>query len=449
MSGPAGAAGGKGSEPAQRAEPAAAGAPAPIPAPDPGFRLRQACSLCHLAELAPVLRLAPSPLANAFAGDREAARAEPKLPLDLVRCRGCGHVQLAQIVDRYRVFARSLAPHGASPAMVAHLEAFARDLIALYPSARDALVVDIGCNDGTLLKAFEESGRRVQGIEPAVDVAGQALARGIRTHAGFFLPAVAERLEEERGRAAYVIAGMAFAEAERPAELLEAVSLILARDGVFAFEVAHLAPLIADAAFDGITHPVLDYHALAPLVRFFAANDFEVIAARRTAVGRGRLRGIAQRLGGPHPRDGSVEALLQAEAAAGLGEAAAFARFAQDVEVAIARLAEHIGGLAARGVRMAGYGAAPAATTLLHALAARGLAADALACVYDDAPEKAGLYLPGLGLPVRAAAALAEAPPDVILVLAWPHLDAILPRLASFRAGGGRVLVPLPVLREL
>jgi SAM-dependent methyltransferase len=423
--------------------------PAAGPPAEPGWRRRLACSLCHGPALDPVLTLPPSPVASAFAADRATALAEPTLPLSLWRCRTCGHVQLGQIVDRFRVFARALAAHGGSPAMVAHLAAFAEDLMQRYPSSREALVIDIGCNDGTLLKAFEDAGRRVQGIEPAVDVAGLALGRGIRTHAGFFLPAVAERLEEERGRAAYVIAQMAFAEAERPAELLEAVSLILARDGVFAFEVAYLGDLLEQAAFDGITHRVLDYHALAPLVRFFAANDFEVIAARRTPPHRGSLRGIVQRLGGPHRRDPSVDMVLAWEEAAGLDDPATYRRFADEVAARTAAIAARLAGLRDAGLSIAGYGATACATTLLHALAAHGFAADGLSGIFDDTPEKAGLFLPGAGVPIIAGRDRAAQPPDVLVVLAWNHADAILPRLAGFLAGGGRVIVPLPDLREL
>ena len=412
-----------------------------------GYRLRAACGLCHHPALDVVLALTPSPLANAFVGPEAADRRQPRLPLDLVRCRGCGHVQLLQIVDRYRVFARSYDPHEASPSMTAHLKAFARYLMERYPSGRDALVVDIGANDGTFLKAFEDAGRRVQGIEPAANLAGRAVAKGIRTHAGFFLPSVADRLEEERGRAAYVTAQMAFAEAEKPDELLEAVGLILARDGVFAFEVAYLGALIEQCAFDGITHRVLDYHALAPLVRFFAANDFEIIAVDRTPPHRGSLRGIAQRLGGPYPRDPAVEELLAAEEAAGLADEATYAALAERIAKKTAVLAGRLLALKAAGSRIAGYGATACATTLLAHL---GLDDDLLDFVCDDTPEKEGLRLPGTSVVVRPGEALyAEPRPDVVLVLAWNYADAIIARHPRFRTEGGRFLVPLPTLREV
>ncbi len=412
-----------------------------------GYRVRSACGLCHHPALDLVLALSPSPVANAFVAPDSGGLPQPRLPLDLVRCRACGHVQLLQIVDRFRIFARSFDPHGASPGMTAHLKAFARYLMERFPSAPDALVVDVGANDGTFLKAFEDAGRRVQGIEPAANLAGRALAKGVRTHAGFFLPTVADRLEEERGRAAYVTAQMAFAEAEKPGELLEAVGVILARDGVFAFEVAYLGALVEQCAFDSVTHRVLDYHALAPLVRFFAANDFEIIACDRTPPHRGSLRGIAQRLGGPYPRDPAVDELLVAEAAAGLADPATYVALGERITRKVAVLAGRLLALKAAGARIAGYGATACATTLLAHL---GLDDDLLDFVCDDTPEKEGLALPGTGVVVRPGEALyAEPRPDIVLVLAWNHADAIIARHPRFRAEGGRFLVPLPTLREV
>ncbi len=412
-----------------------------------GYRLRAACGLCRHPALDPVLALTPSPLATAFVSASAASTRQPRLPLDLVRCRACGHVQLLQIADRFRVFARSYDAHEASPAMTAHLTAFARYLMERFPSASNALVVDIGANDGTFLKAFENAGRRVQGIEPAANLAGRAVAKGIRTHAGFFLPAVADRLEEERGRAAYVTAQMAFAEAEKPDELLEAVGLILARDGVFAFEVAYLGALIEQCAFDSIIHRVLDYHALAPLVRFFAANDFEIIAVDRTPPHRGSLRGIAQRLGGPYPRDPAVDELLAAERAKGLDDPATYVTLGERIAKKTAVLAGRLLALKAAGSRIAGYGATACATTLLAHL---GLDDDLLDFVCDDTPEKEGLRLPGSGVLIRPGNVLyADPRPDVVLILAWNHADAIIARHPRFRAEGGRFLIPLPALREV
>jgi Predicted methyltransferase (contains TPR repeat) len=407
---------------------------------------RKRCGLCGSTDLVSALRLAPSPIANAFVGPDRLHASDPRLPLDLGRCRACGHVQLLSIVDRYQLFTRNIDAHSASPTMVAHLRAFARQLMERYPSGKDALVVEIGCNDGTFLKAFEDAGRRVHGVEAAANLAGQAVARGVRTHAGFFSPSIAERIEEERGRAAYLIAQMAFAQAEDLGELLEGVSLLLARDGIFAFEVPYLGEMIRLGAYDSITHRVLDYHALRPLVPFLAANDLEIIAVDRTPSHRGSLRGIAQRLGGPYPTDASVAALLAEEGQIGLGAAENLAGFAMRVERSRAALLQMLHQLKAAGARIAGYGATACSTTLLHHI---GIDAAVFDFIIDDTPAKQGLYTPGLHIPIRDSSALYEDRPDYVLVLAWNFTEGIVARHERFSAIGGRFLVPLPEPRLL
>lgn len=411
-----------------------------------GLHTRVRCSLCGSDDLASVVKLAPTPIANAFVAAEQLALSEARHPLDLGRCRSCGHVQLLPLVDRYRVFTHNLDAHSASPTLVAHLRAFARQLMERYPSGKDSLAVEIGCNDGSFLKAFEDSGRRVQGVEPAANLAAQAVARGIRTHAGFFSSPIAERIEEERGRAAYVVAQMAFAQAENLSELLEGVSVLLARDGIFAFEVPYLGDMIRQGAYDSITHRLLDYHAIRPLIPFLAANDLELIAVERTPSHRGSLRGIAQRLGGPYPTDDSVGALLFEEEATGLGTPENLTGFAARIERSRAQLARTLHELKASGARIAGYGATPCSTTLLHHLGVEGALFD---YILDDTPTKQGLYTPGLHIPIRESQALYDDRPDYVLVLAWNFAEAIITRHERYRAMGGRFLVPLPDLHQI
>lgn len=283
-----------------------------------------ACRMCGSGALHAVLTLAPP-------GDSRAAHAdpgaeEPHLPLTLNRCAACGHVQLADLLDRIHILGRPVAAIGADPGRRQASEALARQLIARLAPPRDSLVVGIGSNDGTILKPFEDAGCRVQGIEPAVNVAGAAIAAGIPTHPGLFSPQIAEKIEEERGRAALILAGQAFAEAGDPAAWMEGVRLLLRRDGAFAFCVDGLADLIETARIDRITHRTIDYHAIAPLKRFLAASDLHLFAAERRP--GGALFGLAQRFGGPHPPEASLDALIEAERAAGIAGDAALASLA-------------------------------------------------------------------------------------------------------------------------
>jgi SAM-dependent methyltransferase len=407
---------------------------------------RTTCRLCDARTLTRVLSLVPTPPANAFVAAPGGGEPQGRFPLDVFLCRACGHVQLLDIVDPLRLFQHRRSAIQGLPLSIAYFEAYAGDLMQRFRLAQDALVVEIGSNDGTMLRCLENAGMRPQGVEPAVDLARDAIARGVPTFPGFFSPAIAARIEEERGRAAMVIAHSVFAHTDDLSGLLEGVQQLLARDGIFVFEIPYLLDMVERSAVDTIRHENLSYHAIMPLLRFLHANDMELIGALRVGGAAGRLRGYAQRLGGRHAADGSVQHLCEEEQRAAVAEPATFHR----LEERIAGLRDALSGMlrAVRdaGGRVAGYGAPAKATTLLHQF---GLGPEIIDFIVDDSPWKQGLLMPGLDIPVLPPEALYERRPDVVIVLAWDYAEDIVARHRAYQSAGGRFIVPLPEIAEI
>ncbi len=400
----------------------------------PTCRHREFCALCASRELERVLRLAPTPPGNALS--RAAGAVQACYPLDLARCRACGHVQLLDIVNRIEILGRPAAADQTSPQRVARAEGFARALASRLALPRESLIVDIGSNDGTFLKVFEDLGMRVQGIEPAVNLAGDAIRGGITTHPGLFSPAIAERIEDSRGRAALVVAHQALAEAEDPFAVLEGVRILLRRDGVFAFSVDALAAIVEQGRIDRIDHRSLSYHTIAPLKRFLAACDMELFAVQRVG---GHLDGLAQRLGGRHAADGSVERSAIAEADAGLEDGSALAPFAARVAHLIATLGAAVIEARKSQARIAAIGAGCGATTWLGQL---GDAAAAIRFLADDAAERQNQLSPVLDRPIRPFADLLREGPDLILIFDPDEAEAVRSRLSPLIQAGTQVITP-------
>lgn len=400
----------------------------------PSCRHRERCALCGSRELATVLSLSPTPPGNARA--LAAGTLHTAFPLDLGRCGACGHVQLLDIVDRITVLGRPAAADRVSLQRSATAQALARALAERLRPAHDQLIIDVGSNDGTFLKVFDDLGMRVQGIEPAANLAGEAIGGGVPTHAGLFSPAIADRIEEMRGRAAIVIGHQAFAEAEDPFAFMEGVRTLLRRDGVFAFSVEALDAIIAGGRIDRIHHRALSYHTVAPLKRFLAACDLDLFAAARVGA---RLDGLAQRLGGTHAADGSVEALIAIEAAAGFGDGSALAAFAARVPHLVAMTAAELARARDAGARIVAVGAGCGAATWLGQLSE---AAAALAFLADGAPERQGRFSPVLDLPIRPLDDLAAAHPDLVLILDPDQEAEVHARLAAAAQGGVRIVKP-------
>jgi len=391
-----------------------------------------------------VLGLTPTPPANAFVSASERHKAQDCFPLDVFFCKSCGHVQLLDVVDPRLLFEHYVYVSGTSPVFVRHFQEYAADIVRRYSPAADALVVDIGSNDGTLLSFFKAAGCRVLGIDPAQEIAADATARGIETVAAFFTPQLAERLVTERGQAKIVTANNVFAHADDLHGIAKGVAALLAPDGVFVFEVSYLADVVEKTLFDTIYHEHVAYHALAPLIPFLRSHGLEVVEAIRVDPHGGSLRVIAALVGGPHRPGDSVAALLSSERDMGLGKIETFYGFAARIKHLKTELSAVLRDIKTQGKTIAAFGAPAKATTLMYHF---GIGPQAIDYVIDDSPLKQGLFTPGMHIPVVGGAALAERKPDYLLLLAWNFAEPIIAKNRAYLDGGGHFIVPLPKLR--
>lgn len=405
-------------------------------------RRNDACRLCRGKNLAEVLSLTATPPANACVPANQLDVVQPRFPLDVAFCNDCGHLQLIDEVDPSYLFSHYVYASGAAPAMVAHLNAYGANLVRRLDLGPDDFVVEIGSNDGTFLRTFKDAGCRVLGIDPAQNIAAQANAAGIATLPAFFNLDVAKQVRAEYGAAKLVCANHVFAHVNDMQGFVDGVRNLLAPDGTFVFEVGYLLDVYEKSTFDTIYHEHLDYHRVGPLRRFFDANGLEMIAAERSDIQGGSLRGYVS-LPGVYPVQPSLAALEAKEEKAGLDKPATFLSWADRIRRSGIELTTLLSGLKAQGKTIAAYGLPAKATTLMYHF---GLDQETIAYIVDDAPLKVGLYSPGLHVPIVAVDALYQNRPDYVVVLAWNFADSIIARHQAFLAAGGRFIVPLPNL---
>lgn len=404
---------------------------------------RKTCRLCGSSELACVLSLTPTPPANAFVSAAHRDQVQETFPIDVAFCRECSHVQLFDVVDPAALFRDYVYVSGTSPAFVRHFQEYAADLVSTYELGRGAFALDIGSNDGTLLQALRETGLNVLGVDPAREIARRASEAGIETWPVFFDADTARRVRHERGPAQCVTANNVFAHIDDLGGTVDAARSLLDPGGVFAIEVSYLADVVTRILFDTIYHEHLDYHALGPLLPFFARHDMDVIDAIRVETHGGSLRIVAQPADGPRPVSERVRALLGEEERLGLDREKTYRDLASRIDDRRDALRELLVSLKDEGKRLAGYGAPAKATTLMHHF---GLGPDVIEFIVDDSPWKQGLFSPGLHVPVLSSSEIYERRPDYLVVLAWNFAQPIMEKHQAFRDAGGHFVVPLPEL---
>jgi len=405
---------------------------------------RSTCRLCGGHKLTSVLALTPTPPANAFVDEDHLSQKQACFDLELFFCSDCAHVQLLDVVDPRVLFEHYVYVSGTSPVFVRHFQNYADSVIQRYAPKPGSLVVDIGSNDGTLLRCFQTMGHQVLGIDPAIEIAQNASKNGIETKAAFFTPNLAQELLTGYGQASVVTANNVFAHADGLAEIVKGIHTLLDRDGVFVFEVSYLLDVVEKCLFDTIYHEHLAYHSVKPLQAFFANHNMQLIDVERVDSHGGSLRGYVQRDDGTREVSANVAKAIAVEERAGLDRAETYHAFAAQIDQLKCDLNDLLQSIKAQNKSIAGFGAPAKATTLMYHF---GIGPETIDYIIDDSPLKQNLYSPGMHIPVVPSVALNTQPPDYLLILAWNFAEPIMSNHKNFTSSGGHFIVPLPEIK--
>lgn len=404
---------------------------------------RSSCRICG-SPLVSVLNLGAQRIAGAFAKDGSGA-IERKVPLQLMRCDtsvegACGLVQLRHTVPGAILYSSYWYRSGVNRTMTENLHGIARTLTELAGVSHGNSVLDIGCNDGTLLDGYDRGVRRV-GFDPC-DVAALAEDRH-KVVRDFY---TAERAGPGRYEAISSIA--MFYDLEHPAGFVADIALSLKRSGVWCLELHYLPAMLASNGFDAIVHEHLCYYSLAVIERLLADAGLEVIRGQENQINGGSIRLYCGHRGAhqiPASEQANLRALRVAEFEAALDTPEPYIKFAREVANLRRELRDVCTEIVERGERIHVYGASTKGNTILQYC---DLGPDVIEVAADRNPDKAGSET-ATGIPICTEERSRALGPDYYLVLPWHFMDEFLERERVFLEGGGKFIVPLPEVRVL
>lgn len=384
--------------------------------------------------------LGMSPLCESYLSADQLNAMEPFYPLTVHVCACCLLVQLEQYVSADEIFTEYAYFSSYSDSWVEHMRRYTQMVVSRLGLGPDSLVVELASNDGYLLQHFVAKGIPCLGVEPAVNVARVAEARGIPTLTEFFGLRCATQMTTTGPKADLIIGNNVLAQVPDVHDFLGGVAMLLAPGGTVTMEFPHLLRLMTENQFDTIYHEHFSYFSLLAVTRMFAAHGLTIIDVDEIPTHGGSLRIYAQ-----HSNLASVSAnvsrLETAERAAGLESMEAYGRFKQQVEQTKRELLGLLSGLKSSGARIVGYGAPGKGNTLLNYC---GIRTDFLDYTVDRNPYKQGRFLPGTHIPVYSPDRLAETRPGYILILPWNIRSEIIHQLEYTREWGCRFIVPIP-----
>lgn len=396
------------------------------------------CRVCSSPGVRLVLDLGMVPLANSFVDPAEADGAEPTFALGIQFCPTCAIVQIPETVDPEILFGHYLYTPSASTTWRDHCDELAgwlRDEVG----DPGAFIVEPASNDGCLLRAIQRWTPNILGVEPARNVAEQAIRDGIPTIVEFFGEATAREIRTERGSARVVIGTNVLGHAPNLVDFIRGAAALLDKEGMFVIEAPYLRDLVETGAYDTIYHEHVSYLSVTALARIYPIAGLVLTHVERTSTHGGSIRFVGRPAGAES--DESVARFLADEAELGYADGTALADFAERVDRLRRRLAETIRAEIAAGRTVAAYGATAKGNTLLTTC---DIDPGAIRYIVDRNPLKQGRLAPGSHIPVVGPERLERDPVDVLLILAWNIADEVIGQQRWLAERGGRFLIPVP-----
>ncbi len=413
---------------------------------------RGSCRVCGSRALSPVIDLGAQMLASAFILDGETRELpQRKVPLELVRCdplkdeNACGLVQLRHSFPKELIYSNYGYASGVNQTMrdaLADITRRAQDFVKL--SAKD-IVVDIGANDGTLLKAYDVPGLDRIGFDPARNVAqpGEPFTRVV----DFFNAEAFRRARGPEARAKIITSIAMFYDLDEPAAFLKDIASILHQDGIWIVQFADLPGMLLTNMYDNICHEHVAYYHLAPIERLFAQAGLQLVDLELNDVNASSYRLYVRHKHGPAATDeglARVRAQQTAEFNMKLDENEPYERFKENVISSRYALRYLLEFLKKEGKKVIGYGASTKGNVILQYC---GITQDLVPYLADRNPRKHGGSTLGSDIPIISEEDARKMKPDYFLVLPYHFLPEMRKREKDFIDRGGRFIVPVPTVQ--
>ncbi len=412
------------------------------------YKARTSCAFCDSRAIDKIIDFGNVALAGGFLKPDKFA-SEQLFPLRVHFCRDCYALQVLDIIDPEILFADYFYFSSAIQSLRDHFIDYADEVVPRFLEPENSTAVEIGCNDGILLKPIADHGvRKVIGVDPATNIVRTINDPRITIVNSFFSNAVAETIRAEHGPAQLIVANNVYAHIPEINDVTRGIAGLLDKDGVFVFEAHYLGSVVNGLQYDMIYHEHLYYYSLLSLEKHMARHGLVVFDVKSISIHGGSMRFYVCRKDSRHARKVSaqVHRLRKEELARGYDRVECFERFAGEIAQRKDRLMALLEEARGKGLRVAGYGASGRANTIIQYC---GITGSHIDYMIDDSSAKWGYFTPGSHIEVVPRERLVMEEPDYLLVFAWAYLNEIAGKCRDYLERGGKLLTPLPEVRQV
>ena len=410
---------------------------------------RKTCRVCGSMALTPVIDLGTQHLQGSFYKPGKEIPPLRKISCTLVRCdptrdeNACGLLQMQHSVPPEILYSAYWYRSATNNTMRSHLREVAQSAQVMV-NKPDAIVLDIGCNDGTLLKSYPKDFERF-GIDPS-DVASEV---------GDDIPVVrdlfpSEELRQRLGPAKcdIVTAIAMFYDLEDPVQFARSVKDILSPDGIWVTEMSYMPTMLAMNSYDTICHEHLEYYSLTVIEKTMSRSELKVVRVGLNAINGGSLRCYIAHAGSFKYKNEEwarqIRRMRQQEFDLELDTDKPYRNFQDRINVHRDKLVTLLKGIKKEGKRIHIYGASTKGNTILQWC---GIDNRLIDCASERNPDKYGARTIGTDIPIVSEEESRRMKPDYYLVLPWHFADEFVQRERDLLASGVGMIFPLPEIQ--
>jgi len=397
------------------------------------------CLICG-NKIKPFISFGRMPLANGFLTETQ-FKDEYFFVLKVAHCAKCNMVQLVEQPGKELMFNDHYAFYsGTSNEMAEHFRKFADHVLKDYINNTDPFIVEIGSNDGIMLRNFKHKSIRHLGIEPSENVAAVALENGINTISEFFNKDLAEKIIGKFGQADAFLAANVMCHIPYLHSVVEGIKTLLKPDGIVMFEDPYLGDVIKKISYDQIYDEHVFLFSVQSVKYLFEQHEMEVIDVEPQETHGGSMRYVIAHKGAKKISQ-NVRIQIEKEIELGLHLPETYVQFKKNCESSRERLRSILIDLKSKNKRVVGYAATSKSTTILNYC---DIGPELIEFISDTTPIKQGKFSPGKHIPVKPYENFRNNYPDYSLLFAYNHSKEIMAKEEDFRNKGHKWIIYVP-----
>src|SRR5260221_2118625 len=393
------------------------------------------CRCCHSKDLLLYLNLGKQPLANSYHKNEKLYT----YPLEVMFCRNCYHNQLSVVVNPDEMYKNYLYVTGTTDTFQRHCEDLAKDAMNRFPKNKLS-VLDIACNDGTLLAYFRSLGCEVYAVDPAENLRPITKELGIPVEVDYWTPKIAKKIQKKF----YIITGTnVFAHVNNVDEFLTGVKIALKANGILILEFPYANKMVKYNEFDTVYHEHLSYFLVNSFKTLMERNEFYIVDILQTPIHGGSIRFFVKK--GDKEHSEKVAKLIQEETNLGLHKQSTYLAFAKRVNQNKIVLRQLLSTLRKNKIKIIGYGASAKGNTMLNYFKIN------LSYIVDDNPLKWEYLTPGRNIPIMNPNVIRDDPSNLaVIVLSWNFANEIVKKIVTIRGNkNDSIILYVPTVKKI